>query len=481
MGYALYSRYFAQLNLKLPFFDFPVFIGEILLGMCLLLLAVKWFLFGSQINASRKKLYISGIAGYMLFLMVKTAAGYVSFGPLALRNAALFYYPLFALIAFEFYDEKVFSPKVCGVAGSLFVLSLIVRTVNPYGYFLFTFLMFALFFLYRSRSLILQFLCGILLAVFLPYLRFFATPRANVIASLAGAGICVWLFFTKLNIPKIVRILAVFIFLFVSFVSSRIFLEKKEWEGVTNFCAFLKTYHVVTVLIDEAKETYVMYDIPVKVYEKERKPYSFQVKRPIAKTDVIMMAEKIDEKLVKKNTEVSSTSKKIEGGDEKIDSKLRSVQAALASEPRNNIIWRLLVWRDMLKEMCGENIILGVHFGKPFRSASIEMLGWNRREIESVGWLEPHNSYVHILYRAGVIGMIGIIFLFYLFALMVRQVMISKSTAGIFLISIVVYWFVVANFLVTFELPFFAIPFWSIFGLTAGYCRYFTADRNVNR
>jgi len=45
----------------------------------------------------------------------------------------------------------------------------------------------------------------------------------------------------------------------------------------------------------------------------------------------------------------------------------------------------------------------------------------------------------------------------------------ARDTTGFFLVAILVYWIVVANFLVTLELPFFAIPFWCLLGLTWAY------------
>ena len=108
---------------------------------------------------------------------------------------------------------------------------------------------------------------------------------------------------------------------------------------------------------------------------------------------------------------------------------------------------------------------MGLDFGKPFRSKRLEILkfdeGWKFR----VGWVEPHNSYVHIIYRAGIVGLLFVITVWCIFIKMGREFIKSKNFRGVFLISILVYWLIIANFMVILELPYFAIPFWSFLGI----------------
>ena len=44
--YSMFWSYFAELNIQFPFLDFPIFVGEILLGACLLLLIAKFIMGG---------------------------------------------------------------------------------------------------------------------------------------------------------------------------------------------------------------------------------------------------------------------------------------------------------------------------------------------------------------------------------------------------------------------------------------------------
>jgi hypothetical protein len=133
----------------------------------------------------------------------------------------------------------------------------------------------------------------------------------------------------------------------------------------------------------------------------------------------------------------------------------------------NNILWRLFAWKDMVQEVIQKNIFFGCDFGRPFRSKSIEVLAW--ADGGWVGWIEPHNSYVHIFYRAGIIGLLFILFIWYLFVKLSVDFIKNKDLGGTFLCTALFYWLIIANFEVILELPYFAIPFWSLFGITFAY------------
>jgi len=67
----------------------------------------------------------------------------------------------------------------------------------------------------------------------------------------------------------------------------------------------------------------------------------------------------------------------------------------------SNTRWRLYVWGDMLREL-SKKPLFGWGFGKPFRSSTLESLGWERYEKEK--WTDPHNSHLNIAYKTGIIG-----------------------------------------------------------------------------
>lgn len=136
----------------------------------------------------------------------------------------------------------------------------------------------------------------------------------------------------------------------------------------------------------------------------------------------------------------------------------------------NNAVFRILIWRDMLRDLWREKPVLGFSFGRPFRSRSLEMLHWGDGDWARDGWIEPHNSYLHIIYRTGIVGILLIFSLLVILFKMIKHFILVKSFTGILLCGIIINWFVAANFLVIFELPYTAIPIWTIYGMTFAYC-----------
>jgi len=134
-----------------------------------------------------------------------------------------------------------------------------------------------------------------------------------------------------------------------------------------------------------------------------------------------------------------------------------------------NAVFRLFIWRDMLVELAKNKPILGFSFGKPLRSISLEILYWGYGDWYRDGWIGAHNSYLHMIYRTGIIGILLIFSLGAILLRMIIQFIRSKSFTGILLCAIIINWFTAANFLLIFELPYTAIPLWTIYGMTLAY------------
>ncbi len=139
-----------------------------------------------------------------------------------------------------------------------------------------------------------------------------------------------------------------------------------------------------------------------------------------------------------------------------------------------NILFRLLIWHDMGQEMLDHKDAwpVGFSFGRPLRSRSLEIMDWGTTEWHYNGWIGAHNSYFNMIYRGGVAGLLIVAALFYYLVLMVRFFLRRRSLVGIGLCAILVDWFVAANFLLIFEVPYTAIPIWTIYGLTLAYYEY---------
>jgi len=102
-----FAAYFAQIHVRLGFLPFPIFVGEILLFICLL-----FFLSVSRDAKlfDRRSIVLLGL--YFGWVFLKALINYYYDGPLTCRNAALFYYPIFAVFAYCFY-QKAKIPARC--------------------------------------------------------------------------------------------------------------------------------------------------------------------------------------------------------------------------------------------------------------------------------------------------------------------------------------------------------------------------------
>ena len=80
LGYLLFDRRFAELHRQFPFLNFPIFVGEILLFLCVILLVIK-----------KSNIWYYLLFSYFGFVLIKALWGYFEWGPLAFRHSALFY------------------------------------------------------------------------------------------------------------------------------------------------------------------------------------------------------------------------------------------------------------------------------------------------------------------------------------------------------------------------------------------------------
>ncbi len=169
------------------------------------------------------------------------------------------------------------------------------------------------------------------------------------------------------------------------------------------------------------------------------------------------------------------------------DEMKRKVTSETPGEPfekkwieNNNAIFRLLIWRDMWLDLKNEKPmpILGLDFGRPFRSRTLEALQWGLGDWIRDGWIGAHNSFFHIIYRTGIVGALLIGGLFVMLFRMIRAFIFARSLTGILLCGIILNWFIAANFLLIFELPYTAIPIWTIYGMTLAYYSQIRGSRH---
>ena len=120
---------------------------------------------------------------------------------------------------------------------------------------------------------------------------------------------------------------------------------------------------------------------------------------------------------------------------------------------------------DIIKE----KIWFGVSFGKPQRSVSLENSGFAAGEWGRDGWIAPHNAFLNIIYRAGILGVFMVCGIFVFLFRLIKEFLKKKCIEWMLLISILIYWLALSSSLVVLELPYQSIPFWTLFGMVFAY------------
>jgi hypothetical protein len=355
--FLVFRSAFAEMNVNfpttgfhIPLLPFPIFVGEI----ALIAFGLIWLI------DNRPQLWL---VVYALWVLLEAAWGYIHIGPYALRNAALFYYPAFAVITYTY-----------GVNQKRFKL---------YSILFFTTFIFMLY-PFTARSQILSLVVAIVLTI-----------------------IC---------LSKIRKV-----FLLGLIIPILIFCNSDR--GAIN--SFLHPDRIVKHFnsdLARIDKSFVTEKLPVQIYHKNTygpRNYVTNPEEPIRAEGNLL----------------------------------------------NNASFRLLLWRDMAREMLQEGAFLGFGLGHVQRSPSVESLRIAYGEWHRDGWVTAHNSWFHIIYRAGVIGLALIIAFFWLFFDAVKTFIHRGNVFELLLCGMLVYWIVFSCFIVFLELPYNAIPFWCLFGL----------------
>ena len=132
-----------------------------------------------------------------------------------------------------------------------------------------------------------------------------------------------------------------------------------------------------------------------------------------------------------------------------------------------NASWRLAIWRYMVRQTLKEPFF-GVGFGKPTNFV------WNGTRYDArVGdtsnpfdVVAPHNSFVNLLYRTGLVGFLGLLAILAVAAIRVWRALhasgASQFDRAVLLgcVGAFVFSAVIASFNVALEAPFLALIFW---------------------
>ena len=129
-------------------------------------------------------------------------------------------------------------------------------------------------------------------------------------------------------------------------------------------------------------------------------------------------------------------------------------------------LFRYYIWRDMALEYARHKPFFGFAFGRPLRSSTLKYYGLATSTQEYDGWIGAHNSLLYIIYRAGIIGFIMVLSILAVWFGLLRDFYILRDWTGLLLCAVLLNWIVAANFFLIFEMPYTAIPVWTILGIT---------------
>ncbi|MDD5109209.1 MAG: hypothetical protein PHC29_06880 [Candidatus Omnitrophica bacterium] len=499
LGYLLYYRNFAKLHINLSIIGAPFFIGDIIFTICFSLFVLKWLL-------SRKRISMFSILLllYCIFVGVKTFLGYSFWGSLALRHSVLFFYPLFAVFCYSFYRKDFFGTRRRLFLIFLFILIFKFSVFHPY--FSLTCLVITLVLINSCPQGKFKYILYILLLAVFPYELLFNTSRTFITSNLLaimyiGFGL---LYISKINnLKKIVFYLFFIFFIFYAVTRSS---NPNELGSLVKYKVLIKKYNNSMELLRIKEPVFIEPRFNIKLYNEESDEFKkidqnkirqwikaltsyFKEKNtaPIAKipskspSPLIIIPDKGNVPTVLPET----SPKKIDKADIRVGSAKSSVKfqdkltvirpekpvtpVRSIDTPYENSLFRIFIWEEALKELRSKLPVWGFDFGKPFRSRTLEILGWGQGEWSRDGWVCLHNSYIDILYRGGIPGILMITCLLVFAFFLVKISFQRHSVNGVLLIGIVINWFFAANFLEILEMPYSAIPLWSLFGLTSAY------------
>jgi len=513
--YSLYGSSFAELNIKFPFLDFPVFIGEFLFLLCFL---ITLFFYRTRLDLVEQRVLVVCVV-YIVWVLFNALWGYYLFGPISLRNAALFYYPLFSLFGYILLEQNLAKSQWPKALAIFLLFNLYFLPIT--NYFIIVYCILAFGFFWHLRQSLLKFLGITLVFIYIINSKIiFDGPRSHIIGIIFMLTFLLLYFLcgiirVKRNIKMGVAAVICIIFL----MGLMKYWDQNSLKSMTTLSSLQELYIKYDQEIQDSKASYTPAVLTPKVYcenpRKQKKeggavlvnnrqlnseifdaehnpkqtegggsvlvsnnqlnPEILDAKHNELPQDVSVFSN--DDKTFSRFEDQPATAVSLPMTPDALTSPLRTSFLAPAAQRNyrqlevayHNILFRLYIWRDMIDELKEKNAWWGVGFGHPQRSPSIEILGWASGEWRRDGWITPHNSFLHMIYRGGIVGVLSVLTIIGVLAYLVRVFLKHRSIWGGLLVACLMYWIGISNFLVILELPYNAIPFWTFFGMTVAY------------
>jgi len=459
---------FAETHLKFSFLNFPVFVGEIVLAVCLALTVLVIL-----IRRDKLRRFDLWVLVYIAFVLFKTWVGYQKYGPLACRHAALYYYPLFAVVGSRCSDERFFQNTI--VKLSIIALGFLAFYLELHSYFAFPLTLLVFGAIVSIPHPTWRMLIFIVLLVLLPYKTYFADGRSRIVGNAVALTSLIGLYVAAfIRMRK--RLKAAVIIVFFGLLCALVVrvADKNAIRSLTSLEVMKEKWRKYSGMIEAGYDHYEFKSIEPRIFNQNLagdRSLRNGIKECFRLEEAVSVGQSApirgEGSLDRQNNEISREEPVVNPPPTPEAVKLRSLEAA-----QNNILFRIFVWRDVWRDMLAKRCFLfGEDFGFPFRSRGLEILGWANDAWGVDGWVAVHNSYLDMIYRGGVFGLALVGYLIVTLLRLIRLSVREKRRTYIFVVSTFICFMTYANFIEFFEMPYTAIPFWVLWGCCLGISR----------
>jgi len=508
-GYVIFGAVFAKVCLWFSFLDCPIFIGEILLIFCSALLI--WKILRRELSLGW---WVFVLGGYLFFILVRAFVGYAQWGPLAFRDAALFYYLLFIVFGFFFWQESDWGVTI----RRIFLLLLLVLLTFKlfYLFWPFSLVFLALILALCEKKLALRIFFIITVLALSPYGNLFSGDKRTVILSSASTLCFVVIALMLFLKNKHARILGLVLGLILTIVFFLRIVGSQVWRTMNPKILLSGAMLAATpfpVVVPEKivvvpEKTVVAGAVSSTASSLKKSPAAVPSesvfrKGPSSYSEDTFYREKTTKKVRLFNplvagsdgrdtvkifyrraislfskvfrvhvpfseAHINSNEAYVYSGEADIDSRRSQDKLEVDSFfvlKKATALFRYYIWRDMVKEWLWYKPFFGFSFGRPCFSSTLSHFSLDETQQRD-GWIGAHNSFLYMIYRGGIFGIVLLLGIFILWGVMVKDFIIYRDATGVLLSAIFLNWIVAANFFMIFELPYTAIPVWTILGIT---------------
>jgi len=197
--YILFKRDFAKIHLEFSFLKLPIFVGEILLIVCLIALVIYWF-------KNPPNFHVGGvyISIFILWFFFKLITGYCHWGPLAFRHGALFYYSFFFMISFVFFKRDIFTKDTILLLFTLIVAVFVWGQYDLYWTATLACLGFILILAIKERKWVIFMTMALIMSI--PYIFLVKIARMMFVANFASLVLIMVSIFFLLEIKLYIKL-----------------------------------------------------------------------------------------------------------------------------------------------------------------------------------------------------------------------------------------------------------------------------------